>query len=141
MAATIIQAQLEPAVGHTEEQRDTNGDQLMGMEPNRTERQDSQVDEREKEGDRVPVIEAAKNGKKKEHETWDNKFQFVLTLIGYAVGLGNVWRFSYLVGKNGGSEWNKSNADCVREIPGSVGVDFRHTRLLWQFMLGTFISL
>ena len=42
--------------------------------------------------------------KKKAREVWDNKIQFILTLIGYAVGLGNIWRFSYLAAKNGGSE-------------------------------------
>ena len=42
--------------------------------------------------------------KKKAREVWDNKIQFILTLVGYAVGLGNIWRFSYLTAKNGGSE-------------------------------------
>ena len=47
-----------------------------------------------------------KSAKKKVREVWDNKIQFVLTLVGYAVGLGNIWRFSYLTAKNGGSESN-----------------------------------
>ena len=35
-------------------------------------------------------------------ETWSKKIEFILASIGYAVGLGNVWRFPYLVFQNGG---------------------------------------
>lgn len=37
-----------------------------------------------------------------ERASWDNKFQYLLSAIGLAVGLGNVWRFPYLAQKNGG---------------------------------------
>ena len=83
------------AVGGTQRDDDIDGFQLQTPE--------GEGEEVGKDGEEEKAGEK-KSKMKKAREVWDNKLQFILTLVGYAVGLGNIWRFSYLTAKNGGSE-------------------------------------
>lgn len=38
-----------------------------------------------------------------QREQWGSRYGFVLATIGGAVGIGNIWRFSYVAGENGGA--------------------------------------
>ena len=36
------------------------------------------------------------------HGNWSSRMAFILAVTGSAVGLGNIWKFPYVAGENGG---------------------------------------
>lgn len=51
--------------------------------------------------DLIMIPEGARDAKA-ERPTWSRRLEFILASVGYAVGLGNVWRFPYLCYRSGG---------------------------------------
>jgi NSS family neurotransmitter:Na+ symporter len=47
------------------------------------------------------------------HQTWSSRGAFLLATAGAAVGLGNVWRFPFVTGQNGGAAFVLVYLACV----------------------------
>jgi NSS family neurotransmitter:Na+ symporter len=47
------------------------------------------------------------------HGQWSSKFAFVLAATGSAVGLGNIWKFPYVTGENGGGAFVMVYLICI----------------------------
>lgn len=49
-------------------------------------------------------------------ETWSSSLGFVLAAVGSAVGLGNVWKFPYITGENGGGAFVLVYLVCIAVV-------------------------
>ena len=47
------------------------------------------------------------------HGMWSSRWLFVLAAAGSAVGLGNIWKFPYIAGENGGGAFVVVYLACV----------------------------
>ena len=50
------------------------------------------------------------------HGQWSSRWTFILAATGAAVGLGNIWKFPYLTGQNGGSAFVLIYIICVAAL-------------------------
>ena len=65
------------------------------------------------------MLSSQANGTEKRdslHGHWSSRMAFVLAVTGSAVGLGNIWKFPYVVGQNGGGAFVLVYLACVALI-------------------------
>ena len=64
-------------------------------------KKDTKMQRQNKDCTRVVVVALTPD---RQRETWNKKVEFLLAVIGFAVDLGNVWRFPYICYQNGGGK-------------------------------------
>ena len=67
-------------------------------------------------------------GEQKARESWGTRFGFIMAAAGSAIGLGNIWRFPYLTGMNGGGAFIVIYLGCVLFVGLSI--------MLGEFVVG-----
>ena len=101
------------------------------------------------------------------HENWSSRLGFLLAAIGAAVGLGNIWKFPYMLGSNGGAAFvlvylvaivliatpvmigelilgrrgRMSAPNTLKKIAGEVGASPRWEYLGWLGIVALFFVL
>ena len=63
---------------------------------------------------------------------WSSRFAFIMASVGFAVGLGNIWRFPYIAGENGGAAFVVVYLICVEEKVLPEWVAGRRVSVQWR---------
>ena len=77
-------------------------------------------------------VSEGKDGK--EHMTTT---AYIFSLVGYAIGIGNVWRFPYVISKNGGSAAVMAYLICAVLVAWPL---FIYEMILGQYLRKTFVA-